>query len=469
MAVVLTYDGVLSRVRIQATGIGASADVARVERSTNQVTWTTVRGAGAVPVAAGVLSQTVDDYEFVDGVINYYRVTAIDTSPITFRAAGAAATGNNATVNPALPAGLTAGDLLLVLASIRNSGTGTPNTPAGYTLLAGTANQRLFGKIAGAGEGVPAVTFAGGAANADTIAQTAAWRNAGLTPAIAPAVQLNGSAQNIDRPALTVAEDGQLLIRTAWKQDDWTTITAGDMTAVTANGTSTTTGDDAAQWWGYLIQTTATSLVSGTHTVAGGGAAISRTAVLGFAPAAFLSQETDDITPALTQVWLKSIARPFLNRPVTVTDWSDVERPSRAGIYPVKGRSLPVAVSDVRGSRSWTLEVRAGTASEARNLDVVLASGDPLYVHVPADGEVPGGYVCVGDTSEGRPRPRTSRRIFQLPMTEIAPPGPDVVGATVTWQTVLSTYATWADVLAAHPTWADLLELIGDPGDVIVP
>lgn len=469
MAVILTYDGVLSRVRIQASGIGASADVARIERSTNQVNWTTVRGAEAVPVAAGVLSQTVDDYEFIDGLPNHYRVTAIDTSPITFVAAGSAGSAVNATVNPALPAGLAAGDLLLILASIRNSGAGTPDTPAGYTLLVDAANLRLFGKIAIAGEPVPAVTFTGGVANADTIAWCAAFRNAALTPAIAPASLLNGSAQDIARPALTVSTDGLLLLRLAWKQDDWTTITAGDMTALFANGKSVTVGDDAAEWWGYLIQTTAANLVSGSHTVTGGAAAISRSSALGFAPAAFLSQETDDITPALTSVWLKSIARPFLNRAVTVVDWSDIERQSRAGIYGVKGRSLPVAVSDVRGSREWTLELRTPTPSEAASLDVVLASGDPLFVHIPVDCEVPGGYVSVGTTSERRPATRTEVRRFLLPMTEAAAPGPDVVGATVTWQSVLNAYATWADVLAAHPTWADLLELIGDPGDVIVP
>jgi hypothetical protein len=129
MAVTVTYDSVLSRVRISATGIPAAADVAKFERSIDQVRWTTVRGGTAVPVVSGAAA--LDDFEFAADVANYYRVSGIDTSPITFVAAGATSVGNNVALTPALPAGLVAGDLLLCQASIRNSGTGTPNTPAG--------------------------------------------------------------------------------------------------------------------------------------------------------------------------------------------------------------------------------------------------------------------------------------------------------------------------------------------------
>jgi hypothetical protein len=178
---------------------------------------------------------------------------------------------------------------------------------------------------------------------------------------------------------------------------------------------------------------------------------------------------TGSITPVLDGVWIKSIARPFLNRKVTVVDFSDIQRASRAGVFNVIGRSDPVAVNDLRGSRQWTLDVLTHTLAEASDFDLVLASGDPLFVHVPADCPVPGGYVTVGDTTESRTARRSVRRIFSLPCTQVAAPGPDVVGATVNWQTVLTAYPTWADVLAAHPTWSSLLELIGSPADVVVP
>jgi hypothetical protein len=70
----LTYDPVLSRIRISIaavrTAIGAD-DTAAVQRSADQVAWTTVRGAASVPVTSSALP--VDDYEFTPDTVNYYR------------------------------------------------------------------------------------------------------------------------------------------------------------------------------------------------------------------------------------------------------------------------------------------------------------------------------------------------------------------------------------------------------------
>ncbi|MGH3658896.1 MAG: hypothetical protein ACRDUA_19760, partial [Micromonosporaceae bacterium] len=58
-----------------------------------------------------------------------------------------------------------------------------------------------------------------------------------------------------------------------------------------------------------------------------------------------LAAQTASITPSLgEQVWLKSIRHPFLNRAVTVTNFGDPTRDARAGVFPVKGRSVPVSV-----------------------------------------------------------------------------------------------------------------------------
>ena len=48
-------------------------------------------------------------------------------------------------------------------------------------------------------------------------------------------------------------------------------------------------------------------------------------------------------------------------------------------------------------------------------------------------------------------------------------PGPEAVGSTYTWTSVLADYPTWADLLADNATWADLLERVGSASDVIVP
>ena len=177
----------------------------------------------------------------------------------------------------------------------------------------------------------------------------------------------------------------------------------------------------------------------------------------------------DDITPAQTAVWLKSITRPFLNRAVEVVGHSDIRRAARTGVFEVKGRSDPIAVTDVRSSRRWELTVMVQTVSDADALELVFASGDPLYVQTDGTRDIPGGYVVVDDMTRRRYGRLSARRYFDLPMRNVAAPGPDVVGATSTWETLLAEFGTWADVLAAFGTWADVAEYVASPDVVIVP
>jgi hypothetical protein len=183
---------------------------------------------------------------------------------------------------------------------------------------------------------------------------------------------------------------------------------------------------------------------------------------------------TCQITVELDQVWLKSIGRPFLNQAVDcVLNPSPIVRQARNSILPIVGRSYPVAVTDVRSSRQTPLRVVTQTTAERQDLDLLIASGDPIFVHTPENHPLPTQYAVIGDTAEARPVLNrlcdADWRLWDLPLTEVAAPGPDVVGSTSTWQTVVNTYATWADVLAAHATWASLLELVGDGSEVIVP
>lgn len=77
MTLTLTYDEQLARVQIQGTGYADG--FVTVERSINQLLWGTVRGGLIVAVAGGAF--LLDDYEFTDGVQNYYRVRpAIDVT-----------------------------------------------------------------------------------------------------------------------------------------------------------------------------------------------------------------------------------------------------------------------------------------------------------------------------------------------------------------------------------------------------
>lgn len=475
MTVTLTYDDTLGRVRITANALGTDADEALIERSTDQIRWTTVRGAEAVPVSGGVMSLTVDDYEFSPDVVNYYRVSGVDNAQSANIGAGTAAVGSNASVSPSIPASMVTGSTMLLLATIRNSGTGTVNDVTGWTRLIDFGNVALFGRRWVSGDTAPTVSFTGGVANATTIAQIYGRTNLEIVP-VTFATLLNASAQNIAYPALTIPQDNLVTLIAGWKQDDWTSVaTLAGFTEIAE--TPSTTGDDAGIVWDRVLQTTATDVPSGSFVVTGGASAISRAITAAFRRADYLTQQTATIIPALagecgtSGMWLKSIARPFLNRKVNVIFRPDtqVTRPARAGVFNVVGRTFPVAVNTVRGSRRWTMFIRTNTVADADELDLILASGDTLLVQGPAGCVLETGYVTVGDVTNIRHPLRPLKRLWELPMVEVAQPGPDVVGALGTWQTVLNTYATWADVIAANATWADLLTLVGDPSEVIVP
>lgn len=126
--------------------------------------------------------------------------------------------------------------------------------------------------------------------------------------------------------------------------------------------------------------------------------------------------------PAVDAVWLKATEHPELNRTINVVDFSDVERPTRGGVFDVLGRSLPIAVSDVRGSRRYTLDVLAEDDDEAAELEAILATGDTVLLQVPPDCPVPAMHAEVGDVTVSRTGRRANRRVFSLPLTEVAPP-----------------------------------------------
>lgn len=216
------------------------------------------------------------------------RVTGMVTDTPTFVAAGTIATGNNASVAPGIPAGMAAGGLMLLWATIRNSGTGTVNVPTGWTSLVNFGNTRLMYRYWVSGDAAPTVTFTGGVANADTMARIFGFSNLshGIAtyPKSAPAAitSLNSSAQNMAYSNFILPSNrtGVSLIF-AWKQDDWTGV--APPTGFTEMGdNATTTGDDAGIAAYYDL--TGVTEAAGSLVVTGGASAISRTVALHLRP-----------------------------------------------------------------------------------------------------------------------------------------------------------------------------------------
>jgi hypothetical protein len=299
---------------------------------------------------------------------------------VAFIGTGAAATGNNTSLNPALPAGVQAGDVLLLLASIRNSGTGVPAVPAGWTALVLAGNVRLMGKLATSSESAPTVAFANGVAGADTLAQIAAFRSVSLNALQADA-QLNGPAQDIAYPAWGVGSAGRLVVWFGWKQDDWASITGPGVAIGTAVSTA---GDDAAQGWRCSIASAAASGAAGSLTVTGGAGAISRGGVLILGAA--LSAVEQDTWPPRMLVSATGIG---------IGDTVTIARVVGSTRTPVRGADAVTAVdpSLVVTDAELPFGVPVSYVLQLDGVDVATTT--------PATHTLPGGKVAVTDAIEG--------------------------------------------------------------------
>jgi hypothetical protein len=459
------YDNTLSRVRLTISGAPAAADYSVIERSADQVTWVTVRGGDTVPLTTG--AGTLDDYEFEPSVPNYYRASHVDSAAISYVNQGSHATGNNVSVVPGLPAGLAVGDLMVCFAAAQ---TGAPSSPpAGWLLEVDYGPVRVYSKRYAVGDTAPTVAFTGGVAGASTSAFIIAWRNmqqgyAAINGAI------NASAQNITTPPLTTGGTGREVVHVSWKSDG----AASSASTLTGFGGTVTLPNALGNGQSLFFSRVSAasnwlSVAAGTLTVTGGVAAISRSLMFAFRQADYVTQDTATLTPAMDRIWIKNLQRPYLNRPVTVTDWTDVTRPARAGVLEVISRSMPVAVTDLRGSQRYTLTITVPDLDQADDLDLCFSAGEPVLIHVPNTGlsRPPGMYAVILDTTQRRTSKRTLRRYFDLPLVEVAAPAGTIVGETVLWSDIVATFATWADLIAAEPTWADVVDRIGSPTDLI--
>jgi hypothetical protein len=168
--------------------------------------------------------------------------------------------------------------------------------------------------------------------------------------------------------------------------------------------------------------------------------------------------------------WLKNIAQPFTNMPVALADATDITRPTRGSSFAIVGQELPIAISTARGGRQFTLTVYVTTDQQNLAVQAMCNSGDTLLLQIPAGYATQdiAGYYTAGDTVTTRQAVVWPNRWIQIPLTEVVPPGPDVIPATSTWQTVTATYPTWAAVVAAQPSWSALIETVGAPADVFV-
>lgn len=455
MTISTSYSSVSGGVTISASSAPAAAQTAYFQRSLDGVTWFDVRGGQAVTIVSSAAS--VVDYEFQENTTNIYRVNWVDATTVTARSNGAVSRGNNATLAPAMPAGVTVGDLVILTASINNV-SALVTTPTGYTLVVDLGHVRVFVRRYVSGDTSPSVAFTGGSAGNDTQAFLTAIRNADATLA-AQVTQSNVSAQNVAYPGLTIPAASVIGSLVTWKAS-----------SSTSYAPATTVFDSSAAGTGAtLTQTGITAtLASGSYVVTGGTSQVSKALAYFYRKASFVTQESTNYVDAHTDIWLVHPTRPYLNRSVLVTEFTDVQRKSRAGLYPIIGRTFNVAITDVKEGRAFTVTITTTTRQAELDLDLTMALGEPIYLRTPLNGSIPSVYAAVGDQAVKHPSYTHARRYFEFPLTEVAQPDPLLVANNSTWQDVINTYATWSAVIAAKATWADVLATLGTPSSTIV-
>ncbi|NBH01933.1 hypothetical protein [Amycolatopsis sp. SID8362] len=466
MTTTTTYLDDLGRVRVAFSGLSADADYALVERSTDGITWTTVRGGDKVGLTAG--AGKLDDYEFAAGVANTYRVTAVDSAAVQPNGAWAFVTANNATLNPPLPTGVVTGAMMLLFVTHANTAA-TITTPTGWTLLAGGAgHMAVFYRVMAPGVTAPSVAFSGGAAGDSCSAHIRAWTNADAP--VHAALQTNASAQDVAYPGATLAQDGIAWVVHEWKKSSASGASAPSLFGDQAGG-SNTAGANAETnlTWRTDATVNIRTVTAGTSVYAGGSAAVSKARLLRMTRRVNVGVETSVITPVLDSVWIKNVRRPSLNRKVTVSGISEVSRPARVAIIDVIGRTYPIAINDVRGSQHFTLTVTTPSLAAAADFDNALLTGHAVFIQAPTVlCAIPTVYATIGDTAQRKTSARGVRRYFDLPVTEVAAPASTVYSDTFTIADVVATYATIADVVAAVPTISALIDKVST-AVVIVP
>lgn len=489
MTIGLTFDDVLSRVQVAISDRPDGTVLVERAATVGFQIPTTVRGGVALPISGGL--GNLDDFEFFADVENHYRISPVDPPPgllLDGTAGSYASTPDAAALDITTDAVLTASikpaawppatqqslvskyrtgdnqrsyrlflrDTGLLAFAWSEDGTNATTTNVNSTVAPepdpdtgelhvrawldvdfGGINHRVLFWTAPTADG-PWATLGNTVADVGTTSV-----HAGTAPLEIGSVN-EGTAELFDGTVLSATVfDGNIS-----GGEHGTGTLVADPDFAQPHGTTSFT-DDAGRPW----------TVNGTAEING--------------------TETASITPSLAgRVWLKSIRYPALNTVVTVSDYGDIEAESRSATFPIAGRSLPTGVGELHGGRDHLLDLKVDNDADSTHLDLMTRLGGEFLIHVPVDPAsgldgntlLPGSmYVLIGRLRRHRIGGVSAHQLYSLPLAEINPPGPDVVGTTVLWSTIQRVYGSWEAVWAAHSTWRSVWDTIGSPDDLYVP
>lgn len=115
-----------------------------------------------------------------------------------------------------------------------------------------------------------------------------------------------------------------------------------------------------------------------------------------------VSDDVYVVAPGSTVAWLKHPTRPALNTRLRLTRIPDLVRPVTSAAFSVLGRPNPVAVTNVRGGPTGTLDFETATDAERLRFERIFADGYPLQVSLPPGVGQQTYYVAAMELTEAR-------------------------------------------------------------------
>lgn len=441
----------------------------------------TVRGAVALPVSGGVA--TLDDHEYHEGVATHYRVTPVDP-PAGLLLTGVS--GDYASTPDAAVLDIT-GDLDLRGELTRPTWDGPfvrvvgkwaeSTNQRSYSLA---INQTGFLRLNWSVDGSATITRLSTVDLLSTVAP-------GGRLAIRATLDVNNGASGHTVIFYTAAS-----LAGPWAQLGTTVVTAGTTSVFSGSAlleVGSRDGGTADLLTGTVHAVQVRSGIDGTM-VANPDFTVQDHRDTSFADAAgrtwavngdaeINTAETGSIIASNNGlVILKSVRYPAQNIVVTVADYGDVEHDDRSAAFPIAGRALPTGVGELHGGRDHLLVLSTDVQAAQDHLDLMYRTGHVFYLQVPtvAAPRMPGNVQLPGSMYVQIGRPRKTRlsgveTIYHhtaLPLREVTPPGPDVVGTTLTIAGLVELHGTITSVWAAYPSIRDLWDEIGSL-DSLVP
>jgi hypothetical protein len=169
---------------------------------------------------------------------------------------------------------------------------------------------------------------------------------------------------------------------------------------------------------------------------------------------------TDPVTLASSgQMWLKHVAKPYLNMRVTVKDRGERELPDRRGVLRPPTRPDAIFVNQIRGSDAGSIAIYCADLATETALRSLLADGGPVLLQYPATKGGESLWLSVG-RSPIQPATRIMTDLMKsvtLPFESIGrPPGAALGDPDSTYAKQATAYQTYGQQSAAADSYLEL-------------